>query len=115
MTHQRPLDAINRTATSSGAGYVKTDLGIKTTNEETRNLVSGTYGQFIKNNIQAFWYALGCEPNVTGALNNIMYSGNASFERDGRTYFANTEVGNMRPYDLDGQPTGGCFTMTAIG
>lgn len=113
MTHQRPIDAINRTATSTGAGYVKTDLGIKATNEETCNIISQTFGQF-KNNIEAIWYGLGLEPNVTADLGKIMNDPNIGFEHDGRIYRPQSAVGNMRPNNEDGNPAGGCFTMTTL-
>ena len=113
MTHYRPLDEINRSVTSTGSRYIKTNLGI-TSDEETNNLISGTFGQFIKNNLEAIWYGLGLDPNVTNDIAKIINDPNMGFENNGRRYIPHSAVGNMRPHNADGMPTYGCFTMTAL-
>ena len=53
--------------TATTDNYVKTDFGIKVTDDDTRNIMSATFG-VIKNNLEALWYAVGLDPNV-----NIAY------------------------------------------
>ena len=62
-------------ASATTDNYVKTDFGIKVTDEETKNVISATFG-VIKNNLEALWYAVGLEPNVNVAYQKTMMDPN---------------------------------------
>ncbi|MBE7713534.1 MAG: hypothetical protein E7Z87_07310 [Cyanobacteria bacterium SIG26] len=121
MTHQRPIDAINRTATSSGQGYVNTDLNINKTNPETRSIIRDTLA-FLKlrpqdySSFRPMWEALGFCDNVNLALQDAVTDPNKSFtDQKGITYSQIPAVGRMVAYDLDGNQTGGCCTTILVG
>jgi hypothetical protein len=116
MTHQRALNAVNNLPSfrGGGNGYLKIDLGIKSSDNETRNLMRDVWGGFIKNNLEVIYNGLGLDPNVTNDIAKIVNDPNMGFESHGKRYIPHSAVGNMRPNNLDGMPTGGCFTMTAL-
>lgn len=113
MSDRRAIDAVNRTAAINEENYVTTDLRIKKTDDETRNIISSTFGM-IKNNLEALWYSVGLDPNVNMAYEKTMMDPNASFEVKGRKFYQHPGVGNLQPYNEAGNPSGGCFTMQTL-
>ncbi|MBD5402210.1 hypothetical protein HDR58_05355 [bacterium] len=114
-TQSRVTQDFNRAAAMNEDNYIKTDLKIQKTDEETCNIISSTFG-VIKNNIlEAFWYSIGFEPNVNTAYTDAMTNPETSFEVQGKKYFQHPGVGNLRAYNESGNPSGGCFTMQVMG
>ncbi len=93
--------------------YVKTDFGIKVTDNETRNIMSATFG-VIKNNLEALWYAVGFEPNVNIAYQKTMSDPNQCIDVRGKKFYPHPGVGNLRAYNENGHPSGGCFSMQTM-
>ena len=113
MSNLNPeVDKINRNA-ANGETYVTTDFGIKKTDEETRNIISSTFGM-IKNNLEALWYSVGLEPNVNIAYEKMMTDPNMCIEAQGKKFFPHPGVGNLRAYNEAGNPSGGCFSMQTL-
>jgi hypothetical protein len=114
-TKKQSIDAINR-AMATEINYEPTKLDIKKTDDETRNVISNTFGQFIKNNLAAFWSEAcqGFSPNVTKAYESVMTNPNECIELNGKKFYPHPGVGNLRAYNEAGNPSGGCFTMTAM-
>ena len=113
MSDRRSIDAINRTAAIREDNYITADLGIKKMDDETRNIISSTFGM-IKNNLDALWYSVGLDPNVNMAYEKTMTDPNASFEVKGKRFYPHPGVGNLQPYNEAGNPAGGCFTMQTL-
>ncbi len=109
----RAVSEVNSTAAMTNDVYVSTDLGIKSTNDETRNLISSTFGM-IKNNLESLWYAVGLDPNVNNAYETTMTDPNKCMEIQGKKFYQHPGVGNMHPYNEMGNPAGGCFTMQTL-
>lgn len=109
---KRSIDAINRTA-AQGDNYIKTDFGIKPTNEETANIISSTFG-VIKNNLEALWYSVGLEPNVNIAYEKTITDPNLCIEARGKKFYPHPGVGNLQAYNEAGNPSGGCFSMHTL-
>lgn len=109
----RSVSAINQVAATNENNYVSTDLGIKSTNEETRNVISSTFGM-IKNNLEAFWYSVGLDPNVNNAYEKTMTDPSQCFEIQGKKFYQHPGVGNLKAYNEVGNPSGGCFTMHTL-
>lgn len=112
MSEHRAVNEINSIAPLKESSYVTTDLGIKKTDEETRNVVSATFG-VIKNSIEAFWYSTGLDPNVNNAYETTMT--NDGIEVGGKMFYQHPGVGNLHPYNELGNPSGGCFTLHTLG
>ena len=70
MADNREIMAINRTAAAQEGNYVTSDFGIKSSNEETRNIISSTFGM-IKHNLDALWNSVGLDPNVNNAYDLV--------------------------------------------
>lgn len=100
-------------ASATTDNYVKTDFGIKVTDEETKNVISATFG-VIKNNLEALWYAVGLEPNVNMAYQKTMLDPNKCIEVRGKKFYPHPGVGNLRAYNENGNPAGGCFSMQTM-
>ncbi len=100
-------------ASATTDSYVKTDFGIKVTDEETKNVISATFG-VIKNNLEALWYAVGLEPNVNVAYQKTMMDPNQCIEVRGKKFYPHPGVGNLRAYNENGNPAGGCFSMQTM-
>lgn len=113
MNDRRSIDAVNRTAAIQDNNYITADLGIKKTDDETRNIISSTFGM-IKNNLDALWYSVGLDPNVNMAYEKTMTDPNSSFEVKGKRFYPHPGVGNLQPYNEAGNPSGGCFTMQTL-
>lgn len=106
------LDKINRSAATTET-YVQADLGIKRTDEETKNVISSTFG-IIKNNLEALWYSVGLEPNVNIAYEKTMTDPSQCIEVGGKKFYPHPGVGNLRAYNEAGNPAGGCFSMQTL-
>ena len=104
--------AVNNIGASSGT-YQKIDLGIKPTDEEKRNLVSDTFG-YIKNSADAIWAGIGLAFSVTKNWQMLENDPNSSFIIDNKKYVPHTPVGNLHPYNEDGCPSSGCYTMHTL-
>ncbi len=115
MSDNRTVDSVNRTMASSSGYAPSKQLGIKKTDEETRNVISNTFGQYIKNNLEAFWYSVGLNANVNIAYQNAMTDPNQCIEKNNMKFYPHPGVGNMQPYNESGNPSGGVFTMQAMG
>ena len=113
-SENRAISAVNHVAAMNESNYVSTDLGIKQTNEETRNVISSTFGM-IKNNLEAFWYSVGLDPNVNNAYERTMTDPNQCIEIQGKKFYQHPGVGSLQPYNEMGNPAGGCFTMHTLG
>ncbi len=110
---QTAVEAFNRVSISSNNAYTVTNLDIKTYDEETRNVISNTFG-VIKHNLDSFWYSIGFDPNVNIAYEQAMMDNENSFEVDGKTYYRHPGVGTLKAYNEIGNPSGGCFTMHTL-
>ena len=110
MSDHRSIDAINNIAAGSADNYVTTNLRIDRTDEETRNVISNTFGA-LKNDLNLLWSAIGLDPNVTNSYNQILADPNMAMDFNGRKYYPHTGVGNLRPYNEMGNPSGGCFSL----
>ncbi|MBR6722740.1 hypothetical protein IKL64_04735 [bacterium] len=106
------IDKVNRNVATTET-YVRADLGIKRTDEETKNVISSTFGM-IKNNLEALWYSVGLDPNVNIAYENTMNDPNRCVEVNGKKFYHHPGVGNLRPYNEMGNPSGGCFSMQTM-
>ena len=93
--------------------YVKTDFGIKVTDEETRNVISSTFG-LIKNNLDALWYSVGLDPNVNMANQKTMMDPNQCIEVGNKRFYPHPGVGTLKAYNDAGNPAGGCFSMQTL-
>lgn len=111
----RATGEFNRVAAMGESTYVRTDLNIKKTDEETRNVISSTFGVIKSNILQAFWYATGLDGNVNGAYQQAMTDPDKSFEVQGKKYYTYPGVGKLQAYNEMGNPADGCFTMQTIG
>jgi hypothetical protein len=114
MTNEKNSEVlqVNRNAATTET-YVTTDLGIQKTDDETKNIVSSTFGM-IKNNLQAFWYSVGLEPNVNIAYEKIISDPSNCIEVGGKKFYPHPGVGNLRAYNEMGNPSGGCFSMQTM-
>lgn len=106
------IDKVNRNVATTES-YVTADLGIKRTDPETRNVVSATFGSF-KNNFAALWYSVGLDPNVNIAYENTMNDPSLCIEVNGKKFYPHPGVGNLRAYNEQGNPSGGCFSMQTL-
>ena len=104
---------VNRNAASTDPQFVEVNLGISRTDEETRNIISSTFGM-IKNNLEAVWYAIGLEPNVNAAYQTTMMDPNSCIEVKGKKFYPHPGVGNLKAYNEAGNPSGGCFSMQTM-
>lgn len=109
----RSIESV-RQLTTSNINYNQTNLGIKSYDEGTKNIISSTFG-VIKNNIMAFWYAVGLDPNVTNIYTQTMMDPNQAMNFGDKIYFPHPGVGNMHPYNDVGRPSDGCFQFHTMG
>lgn len=114
MSTHKTIDAINNFAAGNSDNYVTTNLRIDRTNEETRNIISNTFGA-IKNNFNILWSAIGLDPNVTNSYQQVLSNPEMSMEFNGRRYYPHTGVGNLHPYNELGNPKDGCFSLYTMG
>lgn len=106
------IDKINRNVATTET-YVQANFNIRKTDDETRNIISSTFGM-IKNNLEALWYSVGLEPNVNIAYEKTMNDPNQCIEVNGKKFFPHPGVGNLRAYNEMGNPSGGCFSMQTM-
>lgn len=109
----RAIESV-RSISARSENYSTTDLGIKNYDEETRNIMSSTFG-VVKNNLMALWYAIGLNPNVTSVYTQTMMDANQAMTFNGKTYFPHPGVGNLHPYNESGNPSDGCFQFHTLG
>ena len=107
-------DKLVRKAAIDNAVYKTVDLGIRSFDDETKNIMSSTFG-VIKNNLQAFWASVGLEPNVNIAYQKTMTDPEQSFDAQGKKYYLHPGVGNLKAYNEAGNPSGGAFTISTLG
>ena len=107
------IQQINQIAATDNE-YVTTDLGIDYYDDETKNLISATFG-IIKNSLQAFWDSTGLDPNVNNAYAETINNPEKGFEVRGKTFYPHPGVGNLRAYNESGNPSAECFTMHVMG
>lgn len=109
MTQSRAVEAINRTQAAEGNGYIKTNL-----NPE-RGSVGATFGALMKNIHEAVFGGIGFDANVSEGYAQIMSNPNNAIDVKGRKYYPHTSIGNLKPYNSDGNPSGGCFSLYMMG
>lgn len=106
------IDSINRSAATTET-YVKSEFNIKTHDDETRNVISSTFG-LIKHNLEALWYSVGLDPNVNIAYEKALNDPNQCIEVQGKKFYPHPGVGNLKAYNEAGNPAGGCFSMQTL-
>ena len=107
------IQEVNQIAAADNE-YVATDLGIDYYDDETKNLISSTFG-VIKNSLQSFWYSTGLDPNVNNAYAETLSDPEKCFEIRGKVFYPHPGVGNLHAYNESGNPSAGCFTMHVMG
>lgn len=107
-------ETLVRKAAIDNAVYKTVDLGIRSFDDETKNIMSSTFG-VIKNNLQAFWASVGLEPNVNIAYQKTMTDPDLSFDAHGKKFYLHPGVGNLKAYNEAGNPSGGAFTISTLG
>ncbi len=107
------IDAVNRTSAMSNPQYVQTDLGIKKTDQNTQNIISSTFGE-IKRFSDAMWYAIGFDPNVNQAYQNVINDPNTQIVVGDKVYHPHPGIGNLQPYNEAGNPAGGAFSLHTL-
>lgn len=105
----RAVEAVNRTQAATGEGYIQTNL-----NPE-QGSIGATFGAIMKNIHEAVFGGIGLDANVSEGIAQIMANPNNAIEVKGRTYYPHTSIGNLRPYNDDGNPSGGCFSFYSMG
>jgi len=110
---QASAQQVNRNAAAVDPKFVEVNFGIKNTDEETRNVISATFG-VIKNSIESLWYSVGLDPNVNMAYEKTMMDPNNAIEVQGKLFYPHPGVGNLRAYNESGNPSGGCFSMQTL-
>ncbi len=104
------VEDFNRTSVSTSNAYKATNLGIRQSDETTRDVISTTFG-IIKHNLSAFWNSVGLDPNVNIAYEQAMLDPKNRIEIDNKVSFKHPAQGKMKPYNELGNPAGGIFTM----
>ncbi|MCM1338127.1 MAG: hypothetical protein NC191_00465, partial [Muribaculaceae bacterium] len=79
------------------ATYTSTNFGIRKTDAETCNVISNTFGKYLKNNLQACWNAIGFSPNVNLAFQKAMTDPQQCMESNGKKYYMIPAVGSIAP------------------
>ncbi len=108
------ISKIKVKSVTTESAYRTIDLGIRSGDEETVNIMSNTFG-VIKNNLAAFWASVGLEPNVNTAYQNTMLDPSKAIENEGKIYYPHPGVGNLKAYNESGHPSGGAFTLSTLG
>ena len=103
--------AYNNNVVASDPKFVKTTFNeIKESDDETRNLVSNTFGQ-LKKYVEGMFYCNGFSTNVSNAYYSAMNDPNEQINVGDKVYCQHPGVGNFRAYNEMGNPAGGCFSM----
>lgn len=105
----RAVDQINRAQAASGEGYESTTLNIE------QGTVSATFGAITRNILDAVLSGIGLDYNVSDGYAQVMSNPNNAIEMGGRIYYPHTGIGNLRPYNETGNPSGGCFSFYSMG
>ena len=109
MVQSRAVEAVNRTRAADGGGYVQTNI-----NPE-QGSVGATFGAIMRNIHEAVFGGVGFDMNVSEEYAQIMSNPNNAIDIRGRTYYPHSSIGNLRPYNSDGNPAGGCFSLYTMG
>ena len=109
MVQSRAVDQVNRTRAASGEGYESTDLNIE------NGVVAATFGAITKNILESVMQGIGLDLNVSDGYAQIINNPNNAINVRGRTYYPHTGIGNLRPYNESGNPSGGCFSFYSMG
>ena len=109
MAQSRAIDAINRTNATSGEAYVPTKLDIE------NGALGATFGTIKRNIIETAMRAIGLDYNVSNSYADIMSNPNNEIRVKDRVYYPHSGVGNLRPYNESGNPSGGCFSLYTMG
>lgn len=109
MAQSRAIEAINRTSAADGGLYVPTNLNFE------QGSVGATFGAIMKNIHEAVFGGIGFDMNVSEGYAQIMSDPNNAINIKGRTYYPHSSIGNLRPYNSDGNPAGGCFSLYTMG
>lgn len=113
MYNSSSIDTLNRVSIR-GEAYQKTDLNIKKTDDETRNVISNTFGH-LKNNIYALFQGTGLNENVTMDIYKISSDPNLSVQgQDGRVYYPQSLVGIQNPYTQEGNNRTGFYSQVYL-
>lgn len=110
MAQSRAVDQVNRTqAARPNNGYETTDLNIES------GIVAATFGAITKNILEAVMQGIGLDYNVSDGYAQIINNPNNAINVRGRMYYPHTGIGNLRPYNESGNPSGGCFSFYTMG
>ena len=110
----RVVEQLKNMATASGEGYISTDLKIHQ-DGETNGILGATFGAMTKNILDIVWGAIGFDANVTAGYEQIMTDPDQAIEIKGRNYYPHPGLGNLRPYNDAGNPSGGVFSLYTMG
>jgi len=105
----RAVEAVNRTQAATGDVYVQTNL------TPEKGSIGATFGAIMKNIHEAVFGGIGLDYNVSEGYAQIMSNPNNAIDVRGRKYYPHTSIGNLRPYNEDGNPSGGCFSFYTMG
>ena len=108
-TKSRAIDQINRVQAASGEGYASTNLNID------QGTVAATFGALTKNILNAVLMGIGLDLNVSDGYAEILSNPNNEINIRGRKYHPHTGIGNLKPYNENGNPSGGCFSFYSMG
>ena len=108
QTKSRAVEQVNRTHAASGEGYEITNLPIE------KGTVAATFGAITKNILDAVMQGIGLDYNVSDGYAQIITNPNNAIDVRGRKYYPHTGIGNLRPYNEDGNPSGGCFSFYSM-
>ena len=104
------IDSINRTNAAEHNKYESTNF-----NNMESGLVSATFGAITRNILDAVLQGIGLDFNVSDGYAQIVSNPENAIEIRGRVYYPHTGIGNLKPYNEDGNPTGGCFSFYSMG
>ena len=105
----RAVDEINRNHAASGSGYESTNLNIE------RGAVAATFGAITKNILDAVLMGIGLDLNVSDGYAQIITNPNNAIDVRGRKYYPHTGIGNLKPFNGDGNSSSGCFSFYSMG
>ncbi|MBR1425640.1 hypothetical protein IJ579_08770 [bacterium] len=112
MASRGTVDSYNRARVSEGNSYVVTNLGFSRTDEGYENIMGSTFG-VIKRSFDAMWNATGLSPSCNAAITqSTMTPGPTA--ANGQPSYEIPTVLSMNPYNADGYPRFGRFTMTTF-
>ena len=108
MVQSRAIETVNRTSAAEGGGYIQTEL-----NPEQGTL-GATFGTIIRNIHEAVFCGVGFDMNVSEGYAQIMSNPNNAIDIKGRRYYPHSNIGSLKPFNSDGNPSSGCFSFYSM-